>query len=84
MAHGLLVSDHILLNDLYHFNLKAYVDLGLTSKTSLDEALKIIELDAHGELIITLSQVSGRDAGHEIVMLLEKKGYSSDCHWRSL
>lgn len=74
MAHGLLVSDHILLNDLYHFNLKAYADLGLTCKESLDEALQIIDLGAQGDLIITLSQVSGRDAGLEITEKLESKG----------
>ncbi len=74
MAHGLLVSDHPLLNDLYLFNLKAYVDLGLTAKSSLDEALQIIDLEAHGDIIITLSQVAGRDAAQEIVDKLEKKG----------
>lgn len=74
MAHGLLVSDHHLINDIYHFNLKAYVDLGLTTKVSLDEALKVIELDAFGDIIITLSQVGERDAGLEIIELLDKKG----------
>ena len=67
MAHGLLISDHQLLNDLYHLNLKAYVDLGLTTKTSLDEALKIIELDAYGDIIITLSQIDGVDAGVAVI-----------------
>lgn len=73
MAHGLLISDHQLLNDLYHLNLKSYVDLGLTNKSSLDDALKIIELGAHGEIIITLSQIGGRDAAQEVVELLESK-----------
>lgn len=74
MAHGLLVSDHTLINDLYAFNLKAYVDLGLTIKENLEEALKIIELGAHGDIIITLSQVEGEDAGQKILSLLEEKG----------
>ena len=74
MAHGLLISDHEILNDLYHLNLKAFVDLGLTTKTSLEDALKIIELDAYGDIIITLSQINGEDAALAITELLEKKG----------
>jgi HD-GYP domain-containing protein (c-di-GMP phosphodiesterase class II) len=74
MAHGLLISDHDLINDLYHFNLKAYVDLGLTTKNSLDEGLKLIELEAYGDIIITLSQIDGRDAALEVINLLEKIG----------
>lgn len=74
MAHGLLISDKNLINDLYAFNLKAYVDLGLTIKSSLEEALKVIELEAHGDIIITLSQIDGVDAGKEVVELLNRTG----------
>ena len=66
MAHGLLISDHELLNDLYGFNLQAYVDLSLTIKDSIDEALQIIELGASGEVIICLSQIGGRDVALEV------------------
>lgn len=72
MAHGLLISDHPLVNDLYSFNLKAYVDLGLTVKDNLDDALKIIELGAHGDIIIALSQVGGEDAGRHVLDLLDQ------------
>jgi len=74
MAHGLLVSDHAIINDIYSFNLKAYVDLGVTVKDSLEDALKVIELGAAGEIIICLSQMGEVDAGFAIVTKVEELG----------
>lgn len=73
MAQGLLVSDHPLLNDLYALNLKAYLDLSLTVVTDIDDALNIIDLDAQGDIIISLSQVEEKDSGKIILEHLEKK-----------
>lgn len=74
MAHGLLVSDHTIINDIYSFNLKAYVDLSVTVKDSLAEALKVIELGAAGEIIICLSQMAEVDAAVAIADKVEELG----------
>ena len=72
MARGLLVSDHPLLNDLYSFNLKAFVDLELMVKTSLSEALTVLRGGSQGDIIITLSRINDEDCGESIVDTLEE------------
>jgi hypothetical protein len=72
MAHGLLISDHELINDLYKFNLAAFVDLSLTAKENLNDALQIIELGAHGDVVICLSTIAGEDAAFQVYQKLKE------------
>ncbi len=71
MATGLLVSDHPLLNDLYCFNLRTFVDVHLRVVSTFDEALRFIDEGSQGDIIITLSQIEEQDAGLRVFEALE-------------
>lgn len=77
MAVGLLLSDHPLLNDLYTFNLRTFVDLNLRLVSSLEEACKVIDEGSEGDVIITLSQINEEDAGQKIFETLEERKRST-------
>lgn len=74
MAQALLISNNEVLNDLYALNLEVYVGTNVTVKSSLDEALKLLELNPNFNIIITLALIDGRDAGLELFKFCQKSG----------
>jgi response regulator RpfG family c-di-GMP phosphodiesterase len=71
MSHAILISNNIILNDLYSLNLKAYVDTNVTIKEDLSEALKLIEMKPHIDLVVCTSTIDGEDVIEKLISTLK-------------
>lgn len=69
MSQALFLSDHEILNDIYTLNLKAFVDVNVTLKNSLQETIDLIKLNPNFDVLITLSNIAGMDVAKELVQL---------------
>lgn len=72
MSNALLISDKILLNDLYSLNLKVYVDTNITIKDDFADACAFLEHDPEFDAIICLTTLDGKDVIHEVIEVVKK------------
>ena len=69
MMKVVLYSDNEVINDLYVINLQIFVDAQVLVVSNVDSLKE--SLTSEVELIITLSQVEGRDAGAEVQTIMK-------------
>lgn len=72
MSHAILISNNVIVNDLYSLNLKAYVDTNATIKESYREAIQLIDMKPHIDLVVCMTTIDGVDILPEIVACLKK------------
>lgn len=71
MMKVIVYSDNEVINDLYTINLQIFVDAEVTVVSEMPEMEEALKDDTN--LVISLSMISGRDAGAEVKDLLSKK-----------
>lgn len=71
MSHAVLLSNNILLNDLYSLNLKAYVDTNVTIQESLDDTIKFIGMKPHLDLLVCMTTVDGEETVDQLIDALK-------------
>lgn len=91
MGHILLVSDNEVINSIYLVNLKAYVGANVTVKDSAEEAIKLLEVGADLDAILSFSKIKNEETSRIIfdylkehksnlpfVLVGKKNGFSED------
>ncbi len=60
MGQAILISDNEVVNSLYEVNLRAYVGVNVTVKTSADEAVDLLKQSPNMDAVICFDKVSGK------------------------
>ncbi len=66
MAHGLLITDSFILQDMYSINLKTYLDVTCTIKDNLENAIQLLEIGVQIDLIIVQNKIGNEHVGRGI------------------
>ena len=70
MSHCLLITNSEIVRDVYALNLKAYLDMDSTIKTSIDRALALLEQEPHLDVIISTAEVEDASAAEAMYNFL--------------
>jgi HD-GYP domain-containing protein (c-di-GMP phosphodiesterase class II) len=66
MSQALLISDNEVLNNLYSTNLRIFVDVNVTIKTDLFEAIELLKLNPNFDILICLEKANESESIKEL------------------
>jgi hypothetical protein len=75
MSQALVVSNDLILNDIYAVNLNAYVATNITIKENADEAIKLLELNPNFDVVICFFHINGEDTALKVIQYCQSKKY---------